>query len=281
MKKIIILFLICTFSLGDSYAQMSPDYVNLDKFTVLDSAYIKCAYKLTYLRDSLKPNSPLSDHQMLLIGKMVSKYYSQQKIDHNESVKKEDERQASYTNFPDGVWSVELFKNHPQGKVTICDIGSALHGNFVYEEALPAFDWTMDNEKQTILSYNCRKATTSFRGRNYIAWFAPDIPIPNGPWQFGGLPGLILKLYDSNKNFVFECTGIENLINKKEPINYYLVEYAKLSRKKYRQIEKRYHDNCIEYEKLHGVQMIILVDPTGKRSQPTSLKLPYNPIELE
>jgi len=218
----------------------------------------------------------------LQIGKTISKYYSQQKLDHNIYVKEKFAHSDAYPNFPEGVWSCELFKNYPPGKVTICDIGSKLHGNFMYEEDLPAFDWKIDNEVQTILSYNCRKATTSFRGRDYIAWFATDIPIPNGPWQFGGLPGLILKLYDSKRNFVFESTGIEGLINKKEPIKYYLVEYTKLSRKEYRQIEKRYHDDWIQYEKLNGVQTIVIVDPkTRKETQPTSLQLPYNPIELE
>jgi hypothetical protein len=96
------------------------------------------------------------------------------------------------------------------------------------------------------------------------------------------LPGLILKLYDIKENFVFECVGIENLSNKKETINYYSVEYTKLFRNEYRKIEKRYHDDWIKYEKLQGVQMIIMVDPaTKKESQPISLKLPYNPIELE
>ena len=75
---------------------------------------------------------------------------------------------------------------------------------------------------------------------------------------------------------------IENLNNKKEPIKYYRVEYTKLSRKDYRKLDERFHDDHIQYEKLHGVQMIILVDATtGKESRPTSLKLPYNPIELE
>jgi GLPGLI family protein len=143
-------------------------------------------------------------------------------------------------------------------------------------------DWTIDHETQTVLSYNCQKATISFRGRDYIAWFTPDIPVPNGPWQFGGLPGLILKLYDTKENFVFECTGIENLRNKKAPIDYYLVDYNKLSRKEYRQIDKRFHDDYIQYEKLHGVQLMIMVDPvTKKETQPKSLKLSYNPIELE
>jgi GLPGLI family protein len=280
--KRIIVFAASIAYIHTGYAQLEPNYENMDKFMLLDSAYLKCAYKLTYLWDSTKINNKLTDIQMLLAGETISKYYSQKKLDHNKFAEEEIKRHDSYTSFPNGVWSCELFKNYPQGKVTICDIGSVLHGNFVYEEALPVFDWTITGEIQTILSYNCRRATTSFRGRDYIAWFTLDIPIPNGPWQFGGLPGLILKLYDVKENFVFECTSIENLSRKKEFIKYYLVEYTKLSRKEYKKIDERFHEDYIRYESLHGVKMMIFVDQKTKReTRPTSLKLPYNPIELE
>lgn len=60
---------------------------------------------------------------------------------------------------------------------------------------------------------NCRKATGYFRGRNYIAWFCSDIPIPYGPWKLGGLPGLIIKAYDSKGEISFECLGYEKKNN--------------------------------------------------------------------
>jgi GLPGLI family protein len=281
LKKWIVVFMASFAHLHFGYAQSRVDYENIDKFTTLDSAYIKCVYELTYLRDSSKTNSQLTDIQTLFVGKTVSKYYSQKKLDHNVSVREHNRRLEAYPSFPDGVWSFELFKNYPQGKVTVSDIGSILNGNFVYEESLPVFDWTIEPETQTIQSYNCQKATMSFRGRSFIAWFTTDIPISNGPWQFGGLPGLILKLYDTKKNFVFECIGIENLDKKKELIKYYQVEYTKLSRNEYRKLDKSYHDDYIRYENLNGV-MVILVDPkTQQESKPKSLKLPYNPIELE
>ncbi|MDL2257347.1 GLPGLI family protein, partial [Bacteroidales bacterium OttesenSCG-928-I14] len=95
--------------------------------------------------------------------------------------------------------------------MTVTDIASILQENYIYEEELPIFNWVIFNETQSILSYDCQKATTSFRGRDYIAWFAPAIPISNGPWKFGGLPGLILKLCDTKEEFVFECNGLEQL----------------------------------------------------------------------
>lgn len=66
------------------------------------------------------------------------------------------------------------------------------------------FQWKITTERKQILKYSCIKATTTFRGRNYEAWFTEDIPVPNGPWKFGGLPGLIIKVNDLENVYAFE-----------------------------------------------------------------------------
>jgi GLPGLI family protein len=78
-------------------------------------------------------------------------------------------------------------------------------------------NWEIFDETLIIADYICQKATCSFRGRYYIAWFCPDIPINNGPWKFGGLPGLILKVYDDKQLCTYECTQVE-FIPSKYPI---------------------------------------------------------------
>ena len=76
--------------------------------------------------------------------------------------------------------------------------------------------WTTTKETKKIGIFNCFKASTTFRGRNYIAWFTLEIPISFGPWKLNGLPGLILEAYDVNKylywyfkNFEYPSTKIE------------------------------------------------------------------------
>jgi GLPGLI family protein len=54
------------------------------------------------------------------------------------------------------------------------------------------------------------KATTNYGGREYIAWFAPTIPIKEGPYVFKNLPGLILKVYDIDRNFEFQLLKFDN-----------------------------------------------------------------------
>ena len=59
-------------------------------------------------------------------------------------------------------------------------------------------------------------ATADFRGRRWTAWFATDIPVSDGPWKLGGLPGLILEAYDDGQQHVFTAVGLERV--KDEPI---------------------------------------------------------------
>ncbi|MCC7400489.1 MAG: GLPGLI family protein [Chitinophagaceae bacterium] len=77
------------------------------------------------------------------------------------------------------------------------------------EPCLPKMDWNIipDSTKK-IGNYDCIMATESFRGRNYTAWFTPDIPVSDGPWKFYGLPGLILDVYDSTGTVRFTVRNI-------------------------------------------------------------------------
>ena len=63
--------------------------------------------------------------------------------------------------------------------------------------------WEIMNETKTIGKFEVTKAKTSFRGREYIAWFAPEIAVPIGPWKFHGLPGLILEVQDKELGVQF------------------------------------------------------------------------------
>jgi GLPGLI family protein len=62
-------------------------------------------------------------------------------------------------------------------------------------------NWRLKDEIKKIGNFNCQKATTEFRGREYIAWFTKDVLVPFGPWKFQGLPGLIIEIYDTNRVF--------------------------------------------------------------------------------
>ena len=255
------------------------NYENIEKYKVLDSAYMKCTYHLIYLKDSTKPDEKSKDRQVLLIGKNTSKYYSQYALDYKlsmmELLKTNKRVEGIPGNSEKGAWSFEVFKNYPKGKITVTDIASMVLGNFYYEEEIPVFKWNFfPVEQKIVLDYKCNKAITSFRGKDFIAWYAPDIPVDNGPWKFGGLPGLIMRIEDTKGHFIYECIGLENL-KRKEPVKYYLVQYQKVSRQDLMKLYRRFHDNLKSYLESLGHNVDV------KKGAEAELKSPYNPIELE
>ncbi len=73
--------------------------------------------------------------------------------------------------------------------------------------------WKLTNETQKLGQYTLQKATTKFGGREWTAWFNKDITIPEGPYKFRGLPGLIFFLEDSKSNYLFSLVKNKNLKN--------------------------------------------------------------------
>lgn len=55
------------------------------------------------------------------------------------------------------------------------------------------------------MGYKCRKARLKYGGREWTAWYPPDLPISSGSWKFHGLPGLILKADDTTGMHRFEA----------------------------------------------------------------------------
>lgn len=48
-------------------------------------------------------------------------------------------------------------------------------------------------------------------GRQWIAWFTNEIPFQDGPFKFYGLPGLIVKLEDSEDYHKFLLKGNQTI----------------------------------------------------------------------
>ncbi|WP_300675476.1 GLPGLI family protein [Soonwooa sp.] len=72
-------------------------------------------------------------------------------------------------------------------------------------------NWKLDSETRKYNNYQLQKATTNFGGRAWTAWFCKDINIPEGPYKFRGLPGLIFILEDSEKDFVYQLVQNKKL----------------------------------------------------------------------
>ncbi|WP_374463251.1 GLPGLI family protein [Chryseobacterium sp.] len=106
------------------------------------------------------------------------------------------------------------------GQTIIRKKGSNKNKNFVQIMMMPYYyvfetedniSWKVEADTKKINNYNLQKATAVFGGRNWTAWFTPDINIPEGPYKFRGLPGLVLYVEDDNKDFIYSFSRNINL----------------------------------------------------------------------
>ena len=248
----------------------------------LDCAYLNVHYRQLIRKDKLFPEELTESDMVLQIGEQVSKY-SNYRFLVNDSIMAEELRcpelnitnilnQATMRTKNAGDRSV-VIKNYPKGQYWVRV--PVLLDKYIYMEREPVFDWIFTSDTLTVLGYLCKKATCLFRGRYSTAWYAPDIPLSNGPWKFNGLPGLILKVEDADRDYSFECTALYS-VDWKSPI--YLSKRKKdieTTREKFRQAEKTAMSNP---NAVIGNSGLITV-PKGEKM--VTKILPYNPIELE
>lgn len=114
-------------------------------------------------------------------------------------------------------FSEKIYKFYPEMKIEFVEqiLSGFQPSKIGYNETLN-LDWKLSQEQQKIGEYNTQKATTNFGGRNWIAWFATDLPFVDGPYKFSGLPGLIVKIEDDRGNYSWTLVGNKKIENYSE-----------------------------------------------------------------
>ena len=133
-----------------------------------------------------------------------------------------------------------------------------------YTEEYPLQQWELTDELQTIQGYSCQKATCHWRGRDYEAWFTSEIPIRRGPWKFGGLPGLIVKISDAKKEYDFELVKLERV--QRPILQWNFSGFKKVTREQMLKLQKKINVNWVR----------VLTSEAG----PEFKDHPYSPMEL-
>ncbi len=116
--------------------------------------------------------------------------------------------------------SFRVLKEQTSSRLVFGEMDLAGREKF-FEDTLHPMRWSLSDDVKRIDSFECRKAETWFRGRQYTAWYAAEIPIPNGPWKMGGLPGLIIELREASgdMHFLLESIRIEQIKDiRKNPV---------------------------------------------------------------
>ena len=185
----------------------------IDRATPVDTARYKVTYSLKY-KFHPDQRDAYNDTRIVQIGKRNVKDYSDI-INHFDSLATEQVRRGadSYSNVSGNPWPLEIIRPI-RGKKADLKYRLSISAFFVYSDSIPSLEWNFSGEEtDSIMGYDCRKATAEFAGRTYTAWFTPDVPLPFGPYKFGGLPGLILKIEDAEKQFIWEAIGFERTNN--------------------------------------------------------------------
>lgn len=146
-------------------------------------------------------------------------------------------------------------------------------GVFQYVEDIPDLKWKISSKTKTVMGYNCQSATVSFRGREYEAWFTPDIPLAYGPWKFHGLPGLILEVTDSKNEYHFTANGIQQVKGEKH-IEIFDEQIRDIKRSKALKMEAMMHKDHGAYSADYGITF--RMDNGSEHNAQ-----PYYPIELK
>ena len=93
--------------------------------------------------------------------------------------------------------------------------------------------WTIEKETKETLGMKAQKATTTYGGRTWIAWFTNEIPLQEGPYVFHGLPGLITEINDHQNDYIFTLVQIKNsdgkLYEKEKALPISWKQYEKLA----------------------------------------------------
>lgn len=263
-----------------TYAMDSPSFVlmsqDVSKYETIDQSYLNLVYHFKTKSSANDTEMQFEDDMVLLIGKKFTSFFS--KNLHELDAKRDSIIQLYGMAISEQGWQGYEIKTDLKKKELTVDNRIPFTKDVCrYKEPAPQMKWSIENSSDSVFGYKCQKATTEYCGRKYFVWFTSDIPISTGPWKFAGLPGIILKVTDTEHNFSFECI---ELTQRPFPIVNYTWKYKNMSKTEWLKFEKNMYEHAGRFIAGTGARVIIM-DDSEKGSHPISeqLSLFYNPME--
>jgi GLPGLI family protein len=175
-------------------------------------------YKFIHLRDTTQRDKPYTENMVLFVGPTASAYKSYDRKLQNELIQKQIAQQVAEQK---GSGSMHISVNSSSTASNTEYYSFPLQNKFIRKEKLitpylieeptPLINWKIGTDTASFGTLHCQKATGHFKGRDYTAWFCPDVPLHAGPWKLSGLPGLIVEAYDTKKEVVFKFDSMEEV----------------------------------------------------------------------
>lgn len=273
------------FALMSLYVNCQVPYSqSLEKGLAIDTAKFKVTYQLRY-KNHPDDKDYMDDTRVILIGSNRYKDCSDILL-HFDSIHTEEQRRGSstYSNPTGNPWPLEITGNFRDKSAAIKYRLPVMTGTLCYEDLLPSLEWNFVPESNdTILGYECQQAVAEFAGRSYKAWFTSELPLPYGPYKFGGLPGLILRIQDDEGQYKWECTGFERC---HEPIVIYEYDNQKkcTADEASKTISRSFKSPYSFLSAGMGGARIMVKGSDGKFRNSSEIEeqsIPYKPLELK
>lgn len=247
----------------------------------LDKAKFEVIYQYD-VTDVVKQEQQTT-YDILQIGQKISKFYNYSTYRTDTAVLTMDRHRISrmeanqlfnkYKLSPT-FDKTEILKNQKERKIIVRD--KVFTDKYFYEEDYPNFEWKIDSsDTLTIAGYLCKKATTHFRGRTWTVWYTSKISSSEGPWKFNGLPGLILRAEDSDKEHIFSAITIRK---NNSAIIQDRLDFIKTKREKLNKLMGEYKQKPSTFA---SGSKYAPKNKDGKEIKPKGFSLFYNSIEKE
>lgn len=183
-----------------------------------EKSIAKVHYNFKHINDTTKKDKQLLDEVVTYLGQTSSYYTSYSNTRAQEQI-------AKMVNAPDfdgnlvisrGTSAIKNAYFLVPTKSTLMVVKRVASDEFLLKAPFPKQEWEIHDDTKMIGGYTCQKATATFGGRQYTAWFTTEIPFSFGPWKLHGLPGLILAAKDEKNEVEFEYAGFDKLADDEQ-----------------------------------------------------------------
>jgi len=269
------LFVLCQLIITQNhFAQTTYQYTP----QTIDSANLIVKYDLQFKQDTADLEYVRTERTLLLIGSSINQYISENLYNYLIGLKdiKNQEQFASLLSDPNNrpplpKFRYKIYKNYPIGKTSYIE---RIPGTtFIYKEEYCHFNWILLEDTSYYQNFHIQKATTHYGGRDWVAWFCPEIPYSDGPYKFCGLPGLILKIYDTKRHYTFEMISINHL-NESIDIELPDATFVETTREGFLKAKENFRNDIINRAKEAGLSS------EAQQTAARNLQKRNNPIEL-
>ena len=152
----------------------------------------------------------------------------------------------------------DFFIYRDREKNETLDIMTVLNKDYAIRDSIICQNWKIKNDMKEVAGRICMNASCydSLKGKEVVAWFALDLPIPAGPDRYCGLPGMILEVNEANGAVVYTATSIIFSEEKMEIIKPEVKKKRKIiDTQEYNRIVSKFLDECKKTQRPYWYNM--------------------------